>query len=429
MRKHIVKIICLFIPFRNLRHSVRDKLLDERFNFWFLFSSLFSFNFGDRFKNKIRVFVAGSGAVTEYAIKMYQELPDKFVIFADVKTLKEYKDLLKKYPKASGMIFPLCKNKKMIYDTSLKLFYLGNSPHYKYLFKLLLKTKNIKNRWLVLPDIITIGACMYRFEKIRKIICDYYPEFSDAVKKVDDKDILNFIFINKISFVRYLVDVTGIKNFVVVSEKGFNTIKSEMKNICDVNIYILKNIIKKLFPPQSKCNVKYSSKYLVGTFGIPHNTTKGTDKIIKAVQLLNKKGKSIDLVLAGMNVSDYEQTVENKDNCIFIDNPDYDDFLNIMSQCDVGIQLRENFFTFASGCMVELLGLGKPTILTTDMIDDKWNKIVNFVPDGVSVEDLADTIVSILETKVKNKIEDRLYEEYNSFNICSELYNFLKKEI
>ncbi len=428
MKKNIVKILCFFIPFRDLRHSVRNKLLDERFNLWYLLSSLFSFNLKDKFENKIKIFVAGSGAVTEYAIKMYQEMPDKFVIFADVRTSKEYKNLLKKFPKASEMIFPLCKNKKYIYDNSLKLFYVGNSSHYSFIFKILLKTKNVKNRWLVLPDIVTLGAYTYNIKEIRKIICNYYPEFRDDIKNVEDKDFVQFICINKISFIRYVVEASGIKNFVVFSKKGFNTIKTELKNVSDINIYVMQNTISKLSLPQSKYSVKHSSKYLVGTFGIPHDITKGTDKVIKAVQLLNKRGKSVDLVLAGMLINNYIDSVKDKKNCIFIDNPDYDDFLNIMNQCDVGIQLRENFFTFASGCMAELLGLGKPTILTDGMIDNKWDKIVTFVPDGVSVEELADTIVNMLETKVGNKIEDKLYEEYNCFNVCSQLYAFLEEK-
>ena len=428
MNEKFIKIFSCFIPFKKARRRFRYNLLNQ-FGLSFPFYSYYKIKVKKMCAkdDRIQVFIAGSGAVAEYAIKIYKEMPDKFVIFTNVKTIKELKHLKNLAPNCKNFIYPLYKNFKFKNNIN-KIFYLGNSSHYCNIFKILVSTKGIQNRYIVLPDIATFGASNLGLDEIKKIIRDYYPEIKDKSEALSPENIMQFLSTNNISLARWLIDVTGVNNLIEMSDKGYNFLTKELKHTNNYNICKLEPVIPKIELSKTKKVLNHKHKYIVGTFGIPDNMTKGTDKIIKAIQILNAKN-DIGLLLCGYGVENYSQTIENKENLYFYEKPDYKTFLNLMNSCDVIVQLRENHFTFASGCMAEALGLGKPLIITMNMANDDWNNITVSVEEGVNTQELAEKILFAINNKIGNTVDSNVYDNYSCLNNCKAIYNFVNNQV
>ena len=425
MNKKLVKLICCFIPYKKARKNIRCKLLNE-FGLGFPWRLYYKRKVENLCANdnRTQVFIAGSGAISEYAINTYKEMPDKFVIFANVKSIKELKYLRSLAPNIKNFIWPLYE--RFNFNPSIeKIFYLGNSMHYCNIFKTLINTKGIQNRYVVLADIVALGATGLGLDEIKNIILNYYPELKDKIDMFYPENMWQFLSTNNISLARWVIDVTGVNNLIVFSDKGYNFLTKELKS--DKN-----NNICKLFMPIKKINLnnntkilKHKHKYLIGTFGIPCNITKGTGKIIRAAKILNNRSNDIDLLLCGIGVEPYSHTISDKNNLYFVESPDTETFYNLMKQCDVIIQLRENYFTFASGCVMEALGLEKPVVITENMAEQDWNNLTVEVKEGVSAEELADKIEYAINNKIGNKVNIDLYDKYSFLNICKRIYDFV----
>jgi glycosyltransferase involved in cell wall biosynthesis len=281
--------------------------------------------------------------------------------------------------------------------------------------------KNKDNCWLVLPDVVAVETFTYKYKNLKSIITENYPEIAGEMDKFNKKNIYDFLINQKICLVRYLIKRTGIHNILVFGEKARQTIIKDLENT-DININL--KVIKRLYQ-----RINFSEKYLpledrteeflLGTFGIPENCFKRVDLIIQAVNKLVEKGISIKLVMAGLNVDNYLKSIENTDNIISIDSPPSEDWFKIMNSVDIAIQLRENAFAFTSGCVSELLGLGKNSIFTKNMIDESWCDLCYFVPEHLEAEELASELENALSREYK--VCEELYVENARLNVVNQV--------
>lgn len=349
--------------------------------------------------DKVQVYVAGEGAVTEFAINTYSKMTDKFQIYADVKNKKQL-DLLNIQFKNTN-ILPLIH--RLDDSNATKLIYIGNSFHYSNLYNLALKSKNKNKCWLVLPDVITIGAIKFKKgENLKKAILKYYPELISDISSFNKKDPYKFLIKHKICLLRYLIKQTKINNIISFGDKSKHTVEKDLKNTnINVNLKIIKIPYEKINFKEtySPLKNKEASIYL-GTFGIPENTFKRTNTIIDAVNILVKDGFSIKLIMAGYGVNSYLNNIVNKKNIISIDNPSKYDWYKIMNSVDIAIQLRENAFAFSSGCISELVGLGKKIVITQHMLGKDWETSCYNISENLNSKELANEIKKALTLNI-----------------------------
>ena len=112
--------------------------------------------------------------------------------------------------------------------------------------------------------------------------------------------------------------------------------------------------------------------------------------LIKNVNLLIN-----NVLLYILYKKEFTNTIKTK----VIESPHEKDWLPILNSVDLGIQLRENFFAFSSGCVAELIAIGKPCLISTGMVSDAWHELCTQIESGLSVEQLANEIMKALNKK------------------------------
>lgn len=383
--------------------------------------------------DKTAIFVAGSGAIAEYTVKIHSEMPKIFDIFTDIENYDQWSVFWSKHKNAKHIVFPLesyNKAKTMI-DYPNRVFVLGNSLHHKKIFDLACKTKGEKNRWLILHESF-VFCCMldkfdYDFEKIKEFFILWYPKLEKELRKspANLEALENVLLKHKCCFIRPIIHMTGIKNIIVYSERAKDLIQQELtkQELKDIKLYSLPLPFEpSKEKPEKSTVITKKPKYLIGTFGFPHDIVKRTSDIIKAVELLNKT-MDVKLVIAGSGVNNYQNKIKRKKAVVLVEKPSPKEWFALMNTIDLGIQLREHGHGFSSACVTELLGIGKPCLLTEGMVDKKWTCLCDFIPEDLSVEEMAKAIKRILTSK--KKADKRLYSDYSFYHNADMIKQFI----
>lgn len=384
---------------------------------------------------KNAIFLAGSMAIAEYTVKIHSNDPESFDIFADVQNFAEWNYLRSLHKNAYKNVFPISSFKTIskIQKYKNKIFVLGNSEHHKEVLKIACETKGESNRWFILHEPYLIGLFWsFITDDFNKFITNYYPNIKEQINEV--KDINSLLLKNHNYFIRPLIEMTGIKNFILYSKKNEETLLSEQIKHKDIKTFSLP------FPIQKLENI-LPSKYifpdvdcLIGSFGMPNDLHKRISLLIQAVHLLNKTGQTkVKLLIAGISAGAYEKTVDSnlKQDVIFLDNVQNNDWLPLLNSVDFAVQLRENAFSFSSASVAELLGIGKRTLVTKGMVESEWEKAgyVRFIDEGLNVKEMAEVLKDEIQNKYTPKKYDKIYNEYSFENNCQRIKTILDENL
>ena len=335
---------------------------------------------------------------------------------------------------ASKIIFPISSFETMskIRKYKNKIFVLGNSEHHTEVLKMACATKGEPNRWCILHEPFLIGL-FWRFitDDFNKFMIQSYPELKDQIEK--SKDVSKLFLDNHCYFIRPLIQMTGIENFILYSKKNQETfLLEEMEDKDRIKTFSLPLPIQKIENlPQLK-NSFPDTDYLIGTFGMPNDLFKRVSLLIQAVHLLNqKKNVKVKLLIAGANVEFYKETVPNelRQNVIFLSDVRSEDWLSLLNSVDLAVQLRENAFSFSSACVAEVLGIGKRVLVTKGMVDSEWEKAgyVRFVAEGLNAEEMAEILKDEIQNKYTPEESDEIYQAYSFENNCAKIKTIVEK--
>ena len=310
-----------------------------------------------------------------------------------------------------------------------KIFVLGNSSHHRLSLSEAIKTKNEPNRILYLHEaavIFTFGPIFnYDMAKIKSFFALWYPHLSEQIANLQNMgQLYDLLKANGLWGIRPLLNVTNIKHLVVNTPKAKAIIEKELTpgELNGIKIDVLYLPIPDLQNIEPiNIEGKQKGSVIVGAFGIASHA-KGTDTLIDAIELLNKQGNDIKLLLAGYNVKDYVANVKNNKNIIVDNEPSGDKLLSLMKSVDLAVQLRNETNGESSGSIAELLGMNQRFITTEGFVNSDLLPYCATVPVNVSAVNLAKVIKSTLNVSVK---ENRLCEIYSCKRLADELYNLV----
>ena len=336
-----------------------------------------------------------------YALKVYQYIFDELDFIYDVYDIKKYCHALsfisEKYHKN---ILPLC----MVQERKYKHFFLnlGNNCFHVPCLQYGIQTKGKDNRHIVLCETQLCGLlCSYyesRGVDFTRMLIKYYPEKNLCQEELDS-DFYGTLRNKNIFGIRILIAITGISHFVLYRNIGrdllFEDIKgSEYENSVEISV-IPMGIEKISMVPEPAALEEQG--YNIGSFGIASDI-KQTDKVIKAVDLLNRQGEKITLWLAGYEVRKYADRFKSS-NLRIVENPGYDSLLSLMNSVDMAVQLRKFSNGEGSGCIAELIALNKNFIATDNLFEPYYASAGVSVSADCTVEELAGTIIKELKKK------------------------------
>ncbi len=385
------------------------------------------------FKNRIAVFLSGCGAVAEYQTKLFSSLPDSYDIFIDCDNMQDFKNLNSIRKNRTSNIIPYInydKNRNSINNIA-KIFVLADSEHHINSLNEAIKTKGESNRYALLPEPVLISLF---FKKLNNNIDDF-KDFMIKQYPILDGKIINNNFYEASKtydcyFIKPLVELTGITNFIVYTNHNKNRILKEIEreNI-KINIKVINHSYERLRNIR-KLNIKRkNTKFIVGTFGGP-STLKQSKEIIEAIDILNNEGFPIKLVMSGFSIDEWmlNNNIDTTNLIIINSNNNNKKFLKAMNSVDLGIQLRPKAFSASSGCVAELFGLKKEILVNEDFVPDDIKQYFNFVPDEyLTPQQIADKIKNILikGDKKMNPPND-VFKKYSFENVSEQIYNYIK---
>lgn len=359
-----------------------------------------------------------------FALNIFNK-KSNFVILTEFNKFMHYFRCLFALNNFNKNVFSSCFEKKLIKKLKIdsKIFVVGNSPHHKYSVDKAIETKGDDNRYLYLGENFVMNMLIDYFQlsdnyKIEKFVEKYYNKHV----KIENDDVYNSLKNAGIYGVKIMIELTGIKNFIVFTENAFQCFEKEFTPIelSDLNINVVSIPIPNInIKFDNKYNVKRDGNIIVGSFGICHKL-KSTNDVIEAINIMNKKGINTKLVLAGYGVKNYLNSVDkdiDQSNIISITDPSIEEFYNIMSQIDIAVQLRSDPHGEGSGCISELIALNKKVITTENFVAQCIKEFCVEVEPHVHPEKLANVIIETL-----SKQNDCNYNKAKNlnFNNCAE---------
>ncbi|MBZ7991103.1 MULTISPECIES: hypothetical protein [unclassified Campylobacter] len=248
------------------------------------------------------------------------------------------------------------------------------------------------------------------------LIC--YPEYSDDLVRINNwEEFGRFNKYFKIFGLRCIRYITGIDNYIVNNDVAEAIARQELGN--DIKL------VKMFLPlPDLKVNNKKNIKASIvfGTFGVPSHR-KFTCEIIEAITILkNVYNLDIVLLIAGYKANEFLKNLNVDKNIVYIyDNPNDEEFFELLNSVDYGIQLRKFAYGESSGPITQLLSLKKEVIVNESFIDKNFEDYIHVVEDKICINslELAKVLKSILDKNCKlNNINKDLY----SFEVLQKLF-------
>lgn len=414
---------------KKIKKAVKDFLVWKNRKKFFLF---FKENVKNSFnlKRKIGFFTPLPPAQTgtaEYALKTYSALLNDLDFISDFKTLEEYKETLNRISeeyKNHVVVQDFLEQTQKTYDHII--LNLGNSYFHIPYLKYGIQTKGKENRHIVLCEtqIFDMLQQYYKNKKIevKDVLKKYYPEKNCILNHTDFREALKR---ENIYGIRPLIDLTGIRHFIVYRENGKEMLLADLKGSSfenDIKISVIPMGFEQITPPSPSVPLE-TNGYNIGSFGIAHDM-KQTNKIIDAVNLLNKQGNKITLWLVGYHVSSYVQPFDLSYVRV-IENAEYDEMLSLMASVDLAVQLRKFSNGEGSGCLSELIALNKNFIAADNLFEPHFKEAGVSIPSDCSVEDLA----AVILTELKNKtVRDnkKILETYTFKNTAEKFMEALR---
>ena len=361
-----------------------------------------------------------------YALNVYQNIFDDLDFISEIYDLKTYQKTLSFVPeKYHSHIVPLMLEQKRTYEHII--LNIGNSSfHIPYLVYAI-KTKGKEKRHIVLCETqicyMLQGYCNENKILFSDLLKKYYPEKNiynqsklDFLKTLKDENVFG---------IRPLIDLTGIKDFIVYRKSGKEMLLADLKGSFyekKVRVSVIPMGVEQIYPQPVPALLEKEG-YNVGSFGIAHDM-KQTDKIIEAINLLNHQGKKVTLWLVGYNVSNYVRPFDLT-NVRIIEKASFNQLYSIMSAVDLAVQLRKFSNGEGSGCIAELIALNKNFIAAENLFEPYFRQSGVSVPDDCSVTELAEWIWIELNNKtIRNN--SSLLETYTFKNTAEKFMEILQ---
>lgn len=373
--------------------------------------------------SKIAVFTIlppTTSGIAPYSYKTHIAEPEKYDMFSNIQNLSDYMLLQENNVKN---VFPLdfynYANLKERYKA--EMFVFGNSFHHKKILDYAIKTKDChKNRFMYLHEafLANLFKSLYNndLNRVRDFLKMWYPEHSETIAKCPSLD-TNFLLNMKIYGIRPLINLTGIKHIFVNTQKAKQLIEEELteQELSELTIDVF--FLPLMEIKAKKISLRDNRKQkVIGTFGMP-NPFKMYDEIYQAVKWLNGQGQNIKLIFAGYHCNTLSQKMSDKFVEIY-DAPTDDVLYSLMNSVDLAIQLRKNSTGESSGCISQLLNLGKNILTTEDFIPNELIQYCRTIQKNVDVKKLGEAILSALQNPKKYAAES-LTKQY-SYQTLSE---------
>ena len=390
-----------------------------------IYTKIFNYNKKYFSKDKIAVFIPDSMAIAEFTTKIHTIAPNDFDMFVDVKNMLNFNKLKNLNNKQNKNIIPYQAYSYFAkyFNYYAKIFVLGGSPHHINALNEAIKTKNEKNRFLLIHDGILIDLIIAYFKNknFEDCIREFYPEKINLLESFDKQDIYAFCRDNNMVFIKPIIKMTGINHIIALNDRVKELI------LADLDDEERKNIkIDVIYLPFEKFNYsrkikisKNKDDFIIGTFGI-QSKIRQTKEIIEAVNMLNDNNIKTKLLIAGYSVKDYVNSLNlDLKNVIMFEKPTAKKWLALLNSVDLAIQLKSNSFSNSSGPVSELVGLKKELILTENFVPKDIEEFFYFVPNNVSTQELYSLIVKIITQKNKKMINNEIIFEKYGFNALS----------
>lgn len=317
----------------------------------------------------------------------------------------------------SNEVFELTKEYNIY---SKNIFVVGNSHHNLPYLKAAYEEKNKNISWIHVHD-GNLTNLLFHFygcdlAKFKQSIAAFYPEKFHLFKDVASwDDVCSLARKNSIYGIRAIYHETNIKNFIANNDGCRRMIEQELSG--------QEFFIKKAF--LSIPDLREVSPYplpdgslYIGTFGIPSNEAKQTDKIIEAVRIYNEL-YHIDakVVIAGYDTQKYYQSSLNESQqqiVIPFDSPDDKTLYSLMKRVDLAVQLRTLPLGESSGPISQLIGMNKKVIASENFVDSSISSCCSIVEQHVTPEALCESIKKELLKPVPDhsKVIDELSDDH-----------------
>lgn len=364
----------------------------------------------------------------EYALKTYSTLLDDLDFISDFKTIEEYTETLNRISdkyKSHVIVQHFLKQTQKTYDHII--LNLGNSYFHVPYLKYGIETKGKENRHIVLCETQLCGMlnayCSETEKKnFKTFLKRYYPEKAHVIDEAEE--IWEPFAKNNIFGIRAVIELTGIKHFFTYREIGKKMLKDDIAGMPyekDVSVTLMPPVleaVKDIRPTDLKC-----SGVSIGSFGIASDI-KQTDKVIKAVDLLNEKGVPATLFLAGYDVARYCRK-HPSDHVKAYENTDYDTLLSLIKSVDVAVQLRKFSLGEGSGCLAECLALNKKLIAAENLVEPVFKDFCHLVSSDISIENLAEALLKEIQRK-QEPDTSRLIETYTVEKVGKKMLDVLE---
>lgn len=137
------------------------------------------------------------------------------------------------------------------------------------------------------------------------------------------------------------------------------------------------------------------SGLVFGSFGVP-SPAKRTEIVTAAFRLLRSRFAAARLIIAGYDAGRYAEQcgLGSEQGFDVHDSPSPDSLQQLMASCRVAVQLRRANMGESSGVVAQLLGLGKPIIVSRIGAFREYADAVAFVSTSISAEALADAMAA-----------------------------------
>lgn len=376
--------------------------------------------------HKIAVFSTlppDQSGIAGYTYKLHSPHPEKYDLFGDIRTMNDYNMLLQG---GVSNVFPYSMYEyiKTKRDYIGKIFVFGNSPHHHVSLIEAIKTKCEKSRFAYMHEALIIGTFMSKFPDLGNFLKQWYPFISEDLNKIGLYDTMRK---HNLCGLRPLIEMTGIRDFLVNNETAKSMIETEAKklNLGKINIHVLFHPVPDLSNIKKTKIVDFgNAECVVGSFGIP-NPTKRVDAVIRAVNQLNKAGHKIKLLLAGYDAtSNAKHLGVDLSNTILFDNPSDDELLGLMKSVDVAIQLRANPHGESSGCVAQLLGMGQNLITQNGFVPSDLGKYCTLISPSADDKEIQDAILNATQNK---KLTKTLIKQYSFDSLADKIVKIIEK--
>lgn len=151
------------------------------------------------------------------------------------------------------------------------------------------------------------------------------------------------------------------------------------------------------FRPRLSEKKREPNAILIGSFGVPGGD-KGSDLVIDAFRIIRKTLPSAQLIMAGYGAIQYVKRMIDIDECaISGEEPEnVEDFMKLMRECDVAVQLRRFNRGESSGVLPQLVSLDVPTVASRVGALAEFGDAVSYVGADAEAEEIAQAILRAL---------------------------------